>query len=116
MRKIYFLVFFIYGIISHCLAQVDTEFWFAPPSISSGHGDRPIYLRISTLDQAATIHVLQPARGNVELTTFTIPANTTQTTDLTSQIDNLETSIPDVVMKTGIRVVSSAPVTAYYEE
>lgn len=116
MRKFYFLIFFTVEIINHCSAQVDTEFWFAPPSITSGHGDRPIYLRISTLDQAATIRVLQPARGNVELSNFIIPANTTHTVDLTNQIDNLETSMPAAVMKTGIRIISSAPVTAYYEE
>jgi hypothetical protein len=29
--------------------------------ISSGHGDQPIYLRISSQDQAATVHVTQPA-------------------------------------------------------
>lgn len=115
MRRFFFTLF-ILGLAYTGFAQVDTEFWFVPPEITSGHGDRPIYLRISTLDQAATVRVFQPARGNVELVNFSIPANTTRTTDLTPQIINLETDIPSAVMKTGIRIVSSAPVTAYYEE
>ena len=30
--------------IGYSHAQVDTEFWFVAPEVSSGHGDRPIYL------------------------------------------------------------------------
>lgn len=96
-------------------AQVDTEFWFAPPEVTAGHGDRPIYLRISTLDKAALVTVTQPGRGNVTIASANVPANTTQTLDLTNEIANLETIIPAFVMKTGIRIISSAPVTAYYE-
>ena len=116
MQRFYVLLLFILSIINLAHAQVDTDFWFAPPSISQGHGDRPLYIRVSSLDQGATIRVLQPARGNAELANFTIGANTTQTIDLTNQIDNLETSTADAVMKTGIRIQSSAPITAYYEE
>lgn len=116
MRKLYVLLLFILSIPNLSYAQVDTEFWFAPPSITSGHGDRPLYVRVSTLDQPATIRIVQPARGNAELANFTIGANTTHTIDLTNQIDNLETSTPDAVMQTGIHIMSSAPITAYYEE
>ena len=108
-------------VLGGCLAslsaytQIDTEFWFAPPEVTSGHGDRPIYLRLSTLDKGAVVNVLQPARGNVQLAVANIPANTTQTIDLTSQLSNLETLLPATVMRTGIRIVSTAPITAYYE-
>lgn len=95
--------------------QIDTEFWFAPPEVTSGHGDRPVYLRVSTLDKGAVVNVLQPGRGDVQIAVTNIPANTTQTIDLTSQIANLETLQPGTVMRTGIRIVSSAPITAYYE-
>lgn len=95
--------------------QIDTEFWFAPPEVTSGHGDRPVYLRLSTLDKGAVVNVLQPGRGNVQIGVANIPANTTQTIDLTAQIANLETLLPATVMRTGIRIVSSAPITAYYE-
>ena len=99
----------------HGYTQIDTEFWFAPPEVTAGHGDRPVYLRLSTLEQAAVVRVLQPGRGNVQIGMANIPANTTQTIDLSSQLINLETLLPATVMRTGIRIVSSAPVTAYYE-
>jgi gliding motility-associated-like protein len=99
----------------HGYAQIDTEFWFAAPEVTSGHGDRPIYLRISTLQQGAAISVTQPARGNAQIAAANIPANTTHTIDLTARINDIETVSPAVVLKTGLRIVSSAPITAYYE-
>lgn len=96
-------------------SQVDTEFWFAPPEVTAGHGDRPVYLRISTLDKSAIVTIVQPARGNALIGTANVSANTTHTFDLTGQIGNLETSVPATVMRTGIRITSSAPVNAYYE-
>ncbi|MEO5602040.1 MAG: gliding motility-associated C-terminal domain-containing protein [Cyclobacteriaceae bacterium] len=101
--------------VSAGFAQVDTEFWFAPPEVTSGHGDRPIFLRISTMDKAASVQVVQPGRQNVQIAAADLFANTTQTIDLTSHINNLETNIAASVMKTGIRLTSSAPITAYYE-
>ena len=102
--------------IGYSHAQVDTEFWFVAPEVSSGHGDRPIYLRISTQNQASTVEVTQPANANRQLIKMNIPANTTQTIDLTGSIDMIETNVPGTVMKTGIRIVSTTPITAYYEE
>lgn len=96
-------------------AQVDTEFWFAPPEVTSGHGDRPIFLRISTLDKAAIVIVVQPGRENRQIGVANVAANTTHTLDLTSNIASLETIAPASVMKTGIRITSTAPITAYYE-
>jgi hypothetical protein len=95
--------------------QVDTEFWFAPPEVTSGHGDRPIYLRISTLDKASQINVYQPGRANIRIATATIAANTTHTIDLTSQITNLETITPASVMKRGLRISATTAVSVYYE-
>jgi gliding motility-associated-like protein len=115
MGKVYFLIFCVLVSMGSCYAQVDTEFWFAPPEVTSGHGDRPLYVRISTLDQAATVQISQPANENFQIISLTIPVNTTYTADLTSQIDIVETNIPATVMKTGIKITSSAPVTVYYE-
>ena len=116
MARFYKLVFFASLIVFHCSGQVDTEFWFAPPEITSGHGDLPLILRVSAQSEPATVRVLQPARGNVELANFSIPANTTQVIDLSSHQRALETNVPNQVLKTGLHIVSSAPITAYYEE
>lgn len=109
------LLFLSLVLLHRSYAQVDTEFWFAPPEITSGHGDRPVYLRISTLNKAATVRVVQPGRGNILIAEVIVSANTTHTLDLTANITNLETIMPATVMKTGIRITSSAPITAYYE-
>lgn len=114
MGKVYLLILILFT-ACHCSAQVDTEFWFAPPEITSGHGDRPVFLRISTLDQAATVRVIQPAREDIEIADIEVPANTTGTINLSNDISFLETNRPGMVMQTGIRIISSAPVTAYYE-
>ena len=95
--------------------QIDTEFWFAPPEVTSGHGDSPVYLRLSTLHQAAVVKVLQPGRGNPAVAVVNIPANTTQTIDLSSRISDIETRLAASVMKTGVRITATAPITAYYE-
>jgi gliding motility-associated-like protein len=102
-------------ISNRLIAQVDTEFWFAPPEITQGHGDNPLFLRLSTLDQSATVRITQPARSNLLIAQVTIPANTTQTVNLTSQKTNLETIIPASVMMTGLKIESTSPITAYYE-
>ena len=116
MIRFYNTLFFILFVFFNCAAQVDTEFWFAPPEITSGHGDLPIILRVSAQAEPATVQVLQPARGNALLANFTIPANTTEVINLSGYKDYLETRIPNTVMTTGLHVISSAPITVYYEE
>lgn len=116
MARFYKLAFLAFIISFHCSAQVDTEFWFAPPEITSGHGDLPLILRISAQSEPATVRVFQPARGNVELASFSIPANTTQVIDLSRYQRMLETDVQNTVMKTGLHIISSTPITAYYEE
>jgi gliding motility-associated-like protein len=111
----YFLILLGFLPLQEGYGQVDTEFWFVAPEVTSGHGDRPLYLRISTLDKAALVKVVQPARGNLQLASANIPANTTHTIDLTKFHSTLETISPATVMKTGILITSTAPVTAYYE-
>ena len=84
MKVFYFILPFYLTIISNCQAQVDTEFWFAAPEVSSGHGDRPIFIRISTLDQAASVQILQPARS-FQAISVTIPPNTTYTIEVSKK-------------------------------
>ncbi|HZY81506.1 MAG TPA: gliding motility-associated C-terminal domain-containing protein [Cyclobacteriaceae bacterium] len=107
----------IIAMLSACpaLAQIDTEFWFAPPEVSRGHGDSPIYLRFSSLDKATTVTVSQPARDNAVLETFTLQPRSAYTVDLTARISLIETTLPSTVMKTGIKIVATEAITVYYE-
>lgn len=109
------IVFLLTLIVNAGYGQVDTEFWFAPPEVTNGHGDRPVYLRISTLGRPSQINIYQPGRGNIRIATATVAANTTYTIDLTNEITNLETTKAAAVMRTGLRITSTSPVSAYYE-
>ena len=116
MRSLFIISLFTLVALNDCIGQIDTEFWFAPPEITSGHGDRPIYLRVSTQDKPAIVRISQPARGNAELGQYNIAASTTLTINLSVFIDQLETNLPATVMKTGMLITASNPITVYYEE
>jgi gliding motility-associated-like protein len=105
-------------------AQIDQEFWFAPPDLTQGtqseingnaYRDRPIQLVISTLTDAAQVTIWQPA--NLSFTPIVVNLNASSTTNvnLTPWINQIETRFPDSVMNTGILVRATAPITAYYE-
>jgi len=116
MKQIYCLFFFLF--LSVCsLAQSNTEFWFVAPEVTSGHGDRPIYLYLTSFGQAATVTISQPANAAV----FTpivvnIPANGTSQVNLTPFIDVIENKPADQVLPYGIKILATKPITAYYEE
>src|SRR5690606_15503907 len=114
------LSFFIILLISlSSKAQVDTLFWFAAPevshSISAGVLDRPIYLRLTTYGQPATVTISQPAAGGMPVQTIAIAANSTQSVDLTPWINFIECQPPNTVLNYGLKVTSTAPVSAYYD-
>jgi hypothetical protein len=96
-------------------AQIDTEFWFVAPEITEQHADRPIYLRISSLQQATSISISQPANPAFGTINQTIAANQTISIDLTLRIDLIENKPADQILNFGIHILSSNPITAYYE-
>ncbi|MGK7393804.1 MAG: gliding motility-associated C-terminal domain-containing protein [Candidatus Cyclobacteriaceae bacterium M3_2C_046] len=101
--------------LSHSVwCQIDTEFWFAPPEITSDHGDQPIFLRVSALTENTSVKVYQPAIGSAPLATVTISANATGTIDLSSYIQRIETQ-SSRIRKTGLKITTSAPASCYYE-
>lgn len=105
-------------------AQIDQEFWFAPPDLTQGtqgeingnaFRDRPIQLVLSTLTDPAQVTIWQPANLSFTPIVVNINASATQTVNLTPWINQIETRFPDSVMNTGILVRATAPITAYYE-
>lgn len=98
-------------------SQTDTLFWFAAPEVSAHNQqfDRPILLRISTLNSGASVIIDMPANPSFSPIGFTIAANSTQTTDLTSFINSIENSPSTSIQNKGLRIRSSQPVSAYYE-
>ncbi len=99
-------------------AQIGTEFWFAPPDVTFSHnppGGVPIYLNISTFSQPATVTIDQPANGGFTPIVVNIPANSSHQEDLSAFVADLETAPTDAVLNTGLRIVSTDTITAYYE-
>lgn len=115
MKQIYFLFFFIL-LSASVQAQSNTEFWFVAPEVTSGHGDRPIYLYLTSFDEAATVTITQPANAAFAPIVINIPANGTWREELTSRIDMIENKPPNTVLPYGINITATKPITAYYEE
>ena len=118
------LLFTIFFLPQLTFGQTGTEFWFAPPEVTSGHGgpngDQPINLRLATGNTASTVTIDQPALGGAAFAgagtlVFVIPANSQVTVDLTPYITDLETSPQDQVLNTGLHILGTASFTAYYE-
>jgi gliding motility-associated-like protein len=116
VRFIRFWVLFLGSLHSVPLsAQTDTEFWFVAPEVTSGHNDSPVVLRISAFSTATNVQISMPANPGFNAIQVNIPANSSQTVDLTSFKETLENKPANAVLNKGLFVKASAPVTAYYE-
>jgi gliding motility-associated-like protein len=114
MRKI--LLFSFIFIIQKSFAQTDTAFWFAAPDISSDFGyDRPIAFRISSFQLACIVTVSQPANSGFVPQTITLAPFSTQTVDLTSQINNIECAPGNAIQNRGLKITSNNKIASYYE-
>jgi uncharacterized protein (TIGR02145 family) len=96
-------------------AQIDNEFWFVAPEIASSHGDSPIFMRISTMDDTAEISLRLPADLSFVPITQKILPNTTFNIDLTVFKALLENFPPNMVHNNGMLLTSTKLITAYYE-
>ena len=96
-------------------AQTDTTFWFAAPDLQQAHGDRPIFLRISTQNTASVVTISQPANTSFTPITLNVAANSSNSLDLTSYITQLENVTPNTVANKGILIRSSTPISCYYD-
>ena len=103
------------------MGQKDTLFWFAPPQICTAqlsfgsNLDTPVYLRITTYSQLANVTISIPANPLVVPITATIQPHSTVSIALTPLVPLLETAPPDQVLNTGLKLSSTAPISAYYD-
>lgn len=113
-KPILLLLVLVSGLISY--SQTDTSFWFAAPDISSAFNyDRPIYLRITAYQQPCSVTISQPANGGMPAQTLSIPANTTQSIDLTTWINSIECAPGNVIQNRGLKITSDNKIAVYYE-
>lgn len=95
-------------------AQVDRTFWFVAPEVTSGHGDAPIVLRITTFEDPASVTISIPANPGFAPINVNIPANT-QYTHQFANLNDIENRPAATVLNKGILLTSNQDVSAYYE-
>ncbi len=98
----------------YSIAQKDTLFWFGAPNFSSGLGENPISLTIVTYDDPAVVTISQPANGSFLPITLSLAANSYQTVDLSSFITSIESPSADAINNNGLKISSTAAITATY--
>lgn len=116
MKKLLFLLLFLNCMLT-CFCQRDTEFWFAAPEVrrSTLEYDRPIFLKLFSYDQPATINVSMPANAAFPVQTIEMNAWESVALDLTTYIDLIENKPENIVLNSGLNISSDNPISAYYE-
>ncbi|MCA1751706.1 MAG: hypothetical protein LC670_07915, partial [Flavobacteriales bacterium] len=105
---------------SSLFSQTSTEFWLAPPQVTSGHstGGNPSYIRLASGAEAADVTISQPANpgfnGGAPITT-TLAPNSTETINVTALLPQLFTSPTGTVLNTGLKIESTTDITAIFE-
>lgn len=113
--NIYFIVLSLLLNGSDVFSQADTSFWFVAADLQQQHGDRPVYLRISSQSNAATITISQPANSSFPVQTVTVAANSSLSVDMTSWIDMLENQPVNTVLNKGLYIRATAKISCYYD-
>ena len=105
----------IFCLLQHQLyAQADTEFWFVAPEVANSHGDDPILLGLSTIDEPATITLSIPADDSFQPISWQLAANEAFVADITEHLDLVENKPANVILRKGMLITSTAPASVYY--
>lgn len=114
-KKLLILNCFLLVCILTGQAQTGKKFWFAAPDATSGHNHEPIYLNLSAYNDSAYVTISQPANAAFLPMTVGIPASGSQRINLTPWLADIETTIADSVLNTGLYIQSTSNISAYYE-
>ncbi len=114
MKYFYCLVLSFIGFLS-VNAQIDTSFWFVAPDISSGLGQSPVKLYITTYTASSNVYIRQPASTSTFVPiNLIIPANSVDSVDLTSFLTDIESAPSNSVSNKGIYISTSKNVSIVY--
>lgn len=97
-------------------SQIDNQFWFVAPDISATHGDDPIFIRLSSMNDPVDFTLTMPADLSFVPISGSIGPNSTYSIPLTTFKSQIENSPPDQVNNKGLLLTTNNLVTAYYEE
>ncbi len=115
MKNYLFAFVTLFVFTSSAFAQIDTLFWFAAPEVSSGSGDSPTQLNLLTYTEAATVTISQPANLGFTPIVVNIAASSSQTVNLTPFLSSIESPSGNTINNNGLKIVSTKPISAYYE-
>jgi hypothetical protein len=112
MRSLIFLFFGLMLLYSEkAWSQTDTEFWFAAPDINVDHSDRPIFIRMTSLNLPTVVTISQPANPSFPIQSFILPPFTTQSVDLTPYINMIECKPGNSILNYGIRIKATKAIS-----
>ena len=97
------------------LGQIDNEFWFVAPEVTSSHEDDPIQMRIAAFDLPAEVELSMPANPGFVPIQVSVPAGGASTIVLTPFLNDIENMPFDEVHNKGLFLQSSSNISAYYE-
>jgi gliding motility-associated-like protein len=117
MKKQLKLLLLFTLIRSACLAQTDREFWFAVPQVDDNKAQYniPVVVRMTSFAAPATVTLSLPANPSFIPISISLPANSTQSIDLSQWLDLLQTTPSNTLQNKGLLIQSTADITAYYE-
>lgn len=104
-------------VCSFTYAQIDRKFWFAAPDVlaHTQNYDKPIVVRLTTFTSPTTVTISIPSNPTFTPIITNIPANATNTIDLTTWINDIENTAINAIANKGLLIQSTADITAYYE-
>ena len=114
MKRILLLIIWL-SLSLGCVAQTDTEFWFAAPDLEVNHAQQPIRFCVVSYEVATTVVFEQPANAFYTPQTFHLEANDCYVYDVSDIIWIVETQPYNTVLDYGFHIHSDAPVSIYYE-
>ncbi|MEO5643178.1 MAG: gliding motility-associated C-terminal domain-containing protein [Bacteroidia bacterium] len=115
---LFFLLIALFAAPAGMYAQRGNDFWLAPPDITDLHnapGGEPLYLIVSSAGTASTVTIDVPANGSFVPIVVSVLANKSSRVNLTAFKTLLETRPTNTICNTGLHIVSTTPITAYYE-
>jgi len=85
------------------------------PEATSAHGDQPVFLRFSALENKATITIDVPASKTTSPLILNLAANTSRSLDMTKYLSLLECKVANKAVNNGLRIRSTDFISVYYE-
>jgi hypothetical protein len=114
-KRLLIIGFFLLASVVVTFGQTGKNFWFAAPDATSGHNDQPIFLNLSAYNDSAYVTITQPANPAFPPMMLGIPASGSQRIDMTPWLADIETTIADTVLNTGLYIQSTSDISVYYE-